>query len=69
MYKSSRLTTKTERDALARKIKRDIDAFSDRTLGGECKTPGFKIRSRGRGRGLARGKGRGPLGVPFGYKW
>lgn len=31
-----------------------------------CKTPGRKIRSKGKGRGLARGKGRGPIGFPFG---
>ena len=30
-----------------------------------CKTPGKKIRSKGKGRGLARGKGRGPLGIPY----
>jgi hypothetical protein len=30
----------------------------------KCKTPGMKIRSKGKGRGLARGKGRGPLGIP-----
>ena len=30
-----------------------------------CKTPGMKIRSKGKGRGLARGQGRGPMGVPF----
>ena len=29
-----------------------------------CKTPGRKIRSKGRGKGLARGKGRGPVGRP-----
>jgi len=27
-----------------------------------CKTPGKKIRSKGKGRGKARGKGRGPIG-------
>ena len=31
-----------------------------------CKTPGKKIRSKGKGRGLARGKGKGPIGVPGG---
>lgn len=30
-----------------------------------CKTPGRKIRSKGKGRGLARGKGHGPIGKPF----
>jgi len=30
-----------------------------------CKTPGQKIRSKGKGRGLAKGKGRGPLGKPY----
>lgn len=30
-----------------------------------CKTPGKKIRSKGKGRGLARGKGHGPLGTPY----
>ena len=30
-----------------------------------CKTPGKKIRSKGKGRGLARGKGLGPLGNPY----
>ena len=35
---------------------------------GVCKTPGRKIRSKGKGRGLARGKGRGPMGVPYGSK-
>ena len=30
-----------------------------------CKTPGMKIRSKGKGRGLARGQGKGPMGVPF----
>ena len=29
-----------------------------------CKTPGKKIRSKGKGRGLARGKGKGPMGTP-----
>ena len=57
----SRLTTKSERDALAKKIKDRMNTF--------CSTPGMKIKSKGRGRGLAKGKGRGPLGVPFGYKW
>jgi len=33
-----------------------------------CKTPGLKIRSKGKGRGFARGKGRGPIGVPVGAK-
>ena len=33
-----------------------------------CKTPGRKIRSKGRGRGLGRGRGMGPIGVPVGYK-
>ena len=33
-----------------------------------CKTPGMKIRSKGKGRGLARGGGRGPIGVPYGEK-
>lgn len=66
--KGSRLTTKVERDALARTIKERMGSFERRTLGGSCPTPGLKIRSRGRGRGLARGRGQGPLGVPFGYK-
>ena len=30
-----------------------------------CKTPGKKIRSKGKGRGLSFGKGEGPRGVPF----
>jgi len=30
-----------------------------------CKTPGKKIRSKGKGRGLARGKGKGPVGIPY----
>ena len=30
-----------------------------------CKTPGMKIRSKGKGRGLARGKGKGPIGSPY----
>ena len=34
----------------------------------ECKTPGKKIRSKGKGRGLARGNGEGPIGIPFGKK-
>ena len=29
-----------------------------------CKTPGKKIRSKGKGKGLARGKGEGPIGIP-----
>lgn len=37
-------------------------------VGGECQTPGMKIRSRGLGRGLARGRGRGPIGIPYGGK-
>ena len=64
----SRLTTKSERDALAKKIKDRMSSFERSTLGGECKTPGLKTRSKGRGRGLAKGRGRGPLGIPFGYK-
>lgn len=28
----------------------------------KCKTPGKKIRSKGKGRGLAIGKGFGPIG-------
>ena len=56
----SRLTTESERDALARKIKNRMNTF--------CSTPGRKIRSKGKGRGLGSGKGRGPLGIPFGYK-
>lgn len=31
-----------------------------------CKTPGMKIRSKGKGRGLARGQGKGPMGKPAG---
>lgn len=30
-----------------------------------CKTPGLKVRSKGRGRGLARGRGRGPIRIPY----
>jgi hypothetical protein len=62
------LATRKETDAIARNIKKKMEGFSERTLGSECKTPGLKIRSKGRGRGLARGKGRGPLGIPIGYK-
>ena len=64
----SRLTTKTERDALARTIKGRMGNFERKTLGGPCPTPGCKIRSKGKGRGLAKGKGKGPLGVPWGLK-
>jgi len=32
----------------------------------KCKTPGEKIRSKGKGRGEAFGKGEGPIGVPSG---
>jgi hypothetical protein len=32
----------------------------------ECKTPGKKIRSKGKGRGEARGEGKGPMGKPVG---
>lgn len=62
--KAARLVSEKERNEVARNIKKKINKFS----GGVCKTPGLKIRSKGRGRGLARGKGRGPLGLPFGYK-
>jgi len=34
-----------------------------------CKTPGQRIKSKGKGRGLARGEGRGPVGVPFRLKF
>ena len=33
-----------------------------------CKTPGKKLRSKGKGMGLAIGKGNGPIGVPIGQK-
>lgn len=51
----ARLTTKSERDALARKIQGKMNDFA-------CNTPGLRLRSGGRGRGLARGRGYGPLG-------
>ena len=65
MNKGSRIITQGEKEVLARTIKKRMEAFSRKTLGGECPTPGRKIRSKGRGRGLARGRGRGPLGIPF----
>jgi len=34
----------------------------------ECKTPGRKIRSKGKGRGQARGVGKGPIGIPYKLK-
>ena len=54
---------------LAIQIER-LDDFLNERLGSvedegadyECKTPGNKIRSKGRGRGLATGKGKGPIG-------
>ena len=36
----------------------------DKISAAACKTPGKKIRSKGKGRGLATGKGRGPIGRP-----
>jgi len=63
--KGSRLTTKAERDNLARTIKGRMSSFETRTLGGPCPTPGSRVRSRGRGRGLARGRGYGPIGRPW----
>ena len=63
--KGARLITTEEKNKLARKIKGDMDKFSNKVLGGPCATPGMKIRSKGRGRGLARGRGRGPMGFPW----
>mgnify|MGYP000282912547 CR=1 FL=1 len=51
MYKGSRIITQKEKEELARKIKSRMEAFSRRTLGGPCPTPGLRIRSKGRGRG------------------
>jgi len=65
MYNGSRIITQKEKEELARKIKGRMEAFSRRTLGGPCPTPGRKIKSKGKGRGLARGGGRGPVGIPF----
>lgn len=45
-------------------FKKEIEKLSENI----CKTPGEKIRSKGKGRGLARGEGRGPIGVPIGRK-
>lgn len=39
--KGSRLTTKSERDALARTIKSRLDSFEKKTLGGPCPKPGL----------------------------
>lgn len=40
------------------------DFDEDDIIDEKCKTPGNKIRSKGKGRGLARGKGKGPIGKP-----
>jgi len=44
--------------------KKEMSQIARDVLNELCKTPGLKIRSKGRG--LARGKGKGPIGVPFG---
>lgn len=45
--------------SIAKKTYKSIKKVGGNTM--VCKTPGRKIRSKGRGLGLARGKGRGPI--------
>jgi len=46
----------------------DATMYGDQEKGAACKTPGEKIKSKGKGRGLARGKSKGPVGVPIAHK-
>lgn len=56
--KGSRLTTKTERDGLARTFSKRMGNWSRKTLGGPCPIPGGKA---GRARGVGNKK---LLGLP-----
>lgn len=44
------------------KVAMNLKSLQDKVAA--CKTPGEKIRSKGKGRGLAVGKGKGPIGRP-----
>jgi hypothetical protein len=55
-------------DSYAKEAKARVKGFVGTKGASVCKTPGMKIRSKGRGRGLARGKGYGPMGVPYRLK-
>ena len=58
MNKGSRLITQGEKETLVRTIKKRMDNFSKRTLGGK----GLRLTSGGKTRSR---KGRGSIGIPF----